>query len=67
MVAYLHYFVVLEQIVVPLMDPGPSLVFVPLLVVEFDIMAPSWEAFFDVHAHFIYVFAWERLVVLDQT
>ncbi len=40
-ITYLHYFVVMEHIVVLLVDLSPSLVFVFLLAVEFEIMAPS--------------------------
>jgi len=48
------------------MDLGPSPVFVPLLVVEFDILDLSWEAFFNVPTHLIYVFSWERSMVLKS-
>jgi hypothetical protein len=45
-------------------DPSPNLVFVPLLVIELETLAPSW-AIFDALAHLIFVLAWERFVVLD--
>lgn len=47
---------VLEQIVVILADLGPSLIYVPLLVVELEILAPAW-AIFHVLAHLIFVLA----------
>jgi hypothetical protein len=38
-VAYLHYFVMLEQIVVFLVDLGPDLVFALLLAIGLEIIA----------------------------
>jgi hypothetical protein len=55
--------VVLEHIVVLLVDLDPGLVYVLLLIVELEIMIPSW-AIFDILAHLIYDLAWERYVVL---
>jgi hypothetical protein len=37
-------------------DPSPNLVFALLLVVELEILAPSW-AISDALAHLIFVFA----------
>jgi len=65
-VAYLHYFVVLEQIIVFMVDLGLGFISIPLLAIKFEIMAPSW-AIFDALPHLISTFAWERSVVLDQT
>jgi hypothetical protein len=56
MVTYLHYFVVLEQIVVLLVDPSLDLMSIPLLVVGLEILAHAW-AFFGVFAHLIFVLA----------
>jgi hypothetical protein len=58
--------VVLKQIVVFLVDPGPSLVFAPLLTIELEILVPSW-AIYDVLAHLIFVPTWKRFVVMNQT
>jgi hypothetical protein len=63
-VGYLHYFVVLEQIVVLLVDLGPSLISTPLMVAKLEILIPSW-AISNALAHLISTFAWERFVVLD--
>jgi hypothetical protein len=46
---YLHYYVVVEYIVVFMVDLNQSLVFIPLLIVELETLAPSW-ATFDVPA-----------------
>jgi hypothetical protein len=53
-----------EHIVVLLVDLGLGLVSIPLLVVELEILAPSW-AIFNALAHLISALAWERFVVLD--
>jgi hypothetical protein len=41
-VADLHYYVVLEQIVVHLVDPSLDPMCVPLLVIGLEILAPPW-------------------------
>jgi hypothetical protein len=56
---------VLELIVILLVDPSLNTMFVPLLAIELDILAPSW-AIYDVPTHMIYAIAWERYVVLYQ-
>jgi hypothetical protein len=61
---YLHYFVVIEQIVVFMVDLGQNHVHVLLLTIELETLAPSW-AIFDALAHPIYVPTWEKWVVLD--
>jgi hypothetical protein len=55
---------VLEYIVVLLVDLGLGLVFVSLLPVELEILAPSWAIFSD-PAHLISILAWEIFMVLD--
>jgi hypothetical protein len=40
-VAYLHYYVVMEQIVVLLVDPSQNLVSIPLLTIKLETLAPS--------------------------
>jgi hypothetical protein len=62
---YLHYSMVMEQIVVLIVDPGQNPIYVPLLIVEFETLTPSW-AIFDAPTHLTSVHAWEKLVVLDQ-
>jgi len=54
-IAYLHYSIVLEQIVVPLVDLSPSFISPPLLHVRLKILAPSW-AIYSAPAHLIYAF-----------
>jgi len=54
---------VLEHIVVLLVDPGPDLVFAPLLVIKLKILAPFWATSTSL-AHLIFAPAWERYVVL---
>jgi hypothetical protein len=39
---YLHYSIVLEQIVVLLVDPSLDPTCVPLLTIGLDILAPAW-------------------------
>jgi hypothetical protein len=51
---------VLEQIVVLLVDLGPSPLFLFLLFVELEIIAP-FCAIFGASAHLIFAHAWERL------
>jgi hypothetical protein len=48
-----------------LVDPCQILVFVPLMTIVLEIMAPSW-AISDVLAHQIFAPTWEKLVILDQ-
>jgi hypothetical protein len=55
---------VLEHIGVLLVDLGPSLIFILLLFSKLEILAPFW-AIFDAIIHLIFVFAWEKYVVLD--
>jgi len=54
-IAYLHYFMVLKQIVVPLVDLSPGLISLPLLHVGLKILAPSW-AIYNAPTHLIYAF-----------
>jgi hypothetical protein len=63
-VAYLHYYMVLEQIVVLLVDLGLGHVSTLFLYVGLLILVPSW-AIFGVFTHLIFAFAWGRYVVLD--
>jgi hypothetical protein len=56
---------VLEYIIVLLVDLGPSLVSIPMLPIEFEILIPSW-AISNVPAHLISIPIWKRFVVLDQ-
>jgi hypothetical protein len=39
---YLHYFVVMEWIVVFLVDPGQNVVFILLLTIKLETLAFSW-------------------------
>jgi hypothetical protein len=64
-VAYLHYSMVLEQIVVLLVDLGLGPISTPFPLARLQILAPSW-AIFGVFTHLISTFAWGRYVVLDQ-
>jgi hypothetical protein len=63
-VAYLHYFMVLEHIVILLVDLGLGRVFTLLLLVGLEIIASSY-AIFGAPAHLISALAWERFVALD--
>jgi hypothetical protein len=56
----------MEQIVGLLVNFSQNLVFVPLLTIVLETMAPSW-AIFDVHTNQTSIPTWEKLVVLDQT
>jgi len=58
--------VVLEQIVILLVDLGPDRVFIPLLVVGLEILAPSW-AISSASTHLIYALTWEISMILDWT
>jgi hypothetical protein len=62
----LHYFMVLEQIIILLVDMGLSFIYAPLLAAELEILVPSW-AFFNVPTHLMFTRAWERSMVLDKT
>jgi len=66
MVAYLHYFVVLEQIVAHLTNLVLAPIFAPLFPPRLEIMAPFW-AIFNTFAHLISSLALERFVVLYWT
>ncbi len=63
-VAYLHYYMVLEQIVVLLVDLGLGFIFAPLLPIELEILAPSY-AIFNAPTHMISTPTWEGFVDLD--
>ncbi len=63
-VAYLHYSMVLEHIVVLLVDLGLGIIFTLMLAIEFEIMAPSW-ANSIIFSLLIFVHAWEKYEVLD--
>jgi hypothetical protein len=52
-VTYLHYSTVLKLIIILLVDLGPSPIFVLLLPIELEILAPSW-AISSVLAHLIF-------------
>jgi hypothetical protein len=43
--AYLHYSMVMKQIVVLLMDHGQNLISTPLLTIELETLTPSWAIF----------------------
>jgi hypothetical protein len=47
-------------------DPSQNLIYVPLLTIELETLAPSW-AISNAPTHLISIPAWERYVVLDQT
>jgi hypothetical protein len=57
---------VLEEIVVLMVDLGPSLISAHLLLVELEILAPSW-AIHGAPTHRISTHVEERNVVLGQT
>ncbi len=59
---YLHFFMVMEQIVILLVDPIPNPISTPLMTTKLETLAPSW-AIFDVPIHLTFVLAWEKLVV----
>jgi hypothetical protein len=63
-ITYLHYYVVLEQIIVLLVDLGPSLVYAPLLPIKLEILALSWSIS-SAPAHLIFTPTWEKYVILD--
>jgi hypothetical protein len=65
-VAYPHYSVVLEQIIILLVDLGLGYIYVPLVAVELEILAPSW-ACSNVPTHLISIPTWERCMVLNKT
>ncbi len=56
----------LEQIVVLLMDLGPNLVSVLVLLVKLEILVP-FQATFGALTLLISTLTWERSMVLDQT
>jgi hypothetical protein len=62
---YLHNYVVMEQIVVLMVDPGQNPIYVPLLIVELEILASSWAIFYT-PTLLTFAPTWEKLVVLDQ-
>jgi hypothetical protein len=66
MVAYLHYFVVLEQIVAHLTNLVPTPIFAFLLPHGLEIVALFW-AIFNTFAHLISSLILERFVVLYWT
>jgi hypothetical protein len=55
----------MEQIVILLVDQGQNHVFPPLLIVELELLIPSW-AIYDARAHLIFDFSCKGLMVLDQ-
>jgi hypothetical protein len=55
----------MEQIVVLLMDPSQNPIFVLLLIIKLETMAPSW-AIFDVLALLTFAPTWEKLIVFDH-
>jgi hypothetical protein len=63
---YLHYFVVLEQIVALIIYIVPDHVFALLFPTRFEILAPSW-AIFNGPTHLICFLTLERSMVLDWT
>jgi hypothetical protein len=65
-VTYLHYYVVLQHIIILLVDLNLGPISTPLLVVEIEILAPSW-AIFGAPTHLISTPTWERCLVFDQT
>jgi hypothetical protein len=54
---YLHFSMVMEDIVVLLVDSGPNLTFVLMLTSKLKILAPSW-AIFDAPIHLTSPPAW---------
>jgi hypothetical protein len=42
---YLHYSVVMEQIIGLMVDLGQNPIFAPLLTIVLEIVAPSWAIF----------------------
>jgi len=65
-VAYLHYSMVLEQIIILLVNPSLGFIYAPLLATELEILAPSW-AFSDVSTHLMFTPTWKGSMVLDKT
>jgi hypothetical protein len=55
----------MEQIVVLMVDPGQNPIYVPLLIVELEILASSWAIFYT-PTLLTFAPTWEKLVVLDQ-
>ncbi len=62
---YLHYSMVMEQIVIPLVDPSQNLIFAPLLTIELETLAPSWTISHAL-AHLTSTPTWEKWVVSNQ-
>jgi hypothetical protein len=54
----------MEYIIILLVDLDQNLVLAPLLIIELEILVPSW-AIFDAFVNLTYTFAWEKWVVLD--
>jgi hypothetical protein len=57
---YLHYSIVMKQIIVLLVDPSQNFNFFPLLTIKLETLAPSW-AIFDALASI-----WEKWVVSNH-
>jgi hypothetical protein len=50
---------VMEQIVIPLVDPSQNLIFAPLLTIELETLAPSWTISHAL-AHLTSTPTWEK-------
>jgi hypothetical protein len=61
---YLHFFVVMEHIVVLLVDPTQNPISVPLMTTKLENVTLSY-AILDAPIHLTSTFAWEKLVVSD--
>jgi hypothetical protein len=61
---YLHFFVVMEQIVVLLVDPSQNLASAFLLIIKVETLIP-W-AISDAPTHLTSLPAWEKWVISDQ-
>jgi len=62
---YLHYFVVMEYIIVLLVDPGQNHVFVLLLVAKLETLTPFWSIS-NVPAHPIFAHVWEIFIIIKH-
>jgi hypothetical protein len=57
--------VVIEQIVGLVVDPNQNLVFIPLLTIELQTLAP-FLAISNNPIHQIFAPTWKKLIILDQ-
>jgi hypothetical protein len=62
---YLHYSMVMEEIVELLVNHDQNPIFAPLMITKLETPTPFW-VIFDTPTHHTFVLAWENLVILDQ-